>query len=562
MDVTASGSELRDAARLARESAVMGRAVALGRWIGTGRRPVTAGQVLRKADVPAAGVALGVDVPPKLRTMADVEALHRPWCVAVATGLLQIGGGWVTGGPALEDWPPDDVQLLSGWLTGLRAVCAAESYPQDEDSVRLLAMALFTVLGKETVPRGDGLWEAVDFALRDLCDRYDKPFWEASHAASRYFDLETGSSLAGLVALLAGFGAVTESRGKPVITPLGRWAASRLADGLPDLADPAWSAAEVIAEAARFSDEEQQHHVAWGWLAERDPTQAAREILADAEGMSPLLRSVAVRVVERLGEDALPAWREMRSSPTVGHHARAELAAWDQGPEPGDKDFDWLAVEAAAAALQDKGPDEALNRIWESMPGVDLDARLAAVRGTGHPDAAALARAAAEFAASGAALSIQQVAELKVSLSGARPPIWRRVRLPAAATLGDLHEVVLVLFGWDGDHLHLFRVGKKQYANQFRGLEGTGDEQAVRIRDVLTPGAKVGYTYDFGADWQHEITLERTLPRDPSQDYPVCVEWRGDSPVEYWDEDDPEEPEPFNLAEVNRQLAALGGAED
>ena len=26
----------------------------------------------------------------------------RPWCVAVATGLLQVGGGWVSGGPALE----------------------------------------------------------------------------------------------------------------------------------------------------------------------------------------------------------------------------------------------------------------------------------------------------------------------------------------------------------------------------------------------------------------------------------------------------------------------------
>ena len=83
----------------------------------------------------------------------------------------------------------------------------------------------------------------------------------------------------------------------------------------------------------------------------------------------------------------------------------------------------------------------------------------------------------------------------------------------------------------------------------------------MRIRDVLTPGAKVGYTYHFGADWEHEITLEQTIPRDPGQDYPVCVEWRGDSPVEYWSEDDPEEPEPFNLAEVNRQLAALGAAE-
>ena len=395
-------------------------------------------------------------------------------------------------------------------------------------------------------------------ALDDLCDRYDKASWEARHAADRYYDPETGIPLAGLVALLAGFGAVTGDPGKPVITPLGRWAAAHLADGLPGLADPAWPAAEVIAEAARFSDEEQQHHVARGWLAGRDSAQAAREILAAAEGMSPLLRSVAVRMVERLGEDALPAWREMKSSPHVGPHARAELAAWDQGPEPSDTDWEWLAVEAAAAALQDQGPDEALNRVWEGMPGADLDACLAAVQGTGHPDAAALARAVAEFAASGAPLSIEQVAELKVSLSRARPPIWRRVRLPAAATLADLHQVIQVLFGWDGDHLHLFQAGKKRYADQFTGLEGTGDEQAVRIRDVLTPGAKIGYTYDFGASWEHEITLEQTTPRDPGQDYPVCVAFRGDSPVEYWCEEEPEEPEPFGQNEVNRRLAALG----
>ena len=130
----------------------MGDAVTLARWIGTGRRPVTAGPVLRKADVAAAGAALGVDVPARLRTMADIRALHRPWCAAVATGLLQVGDGWVTAGQALEGWPPDDADLLAGWLAGLRAVCAAESYPQDEDSVRLLALALLTVLGQDDAP--------------------------------------------------------------------------------------------------------------------------------------------------------------------------------------------------------------------------------------------------------------------------------------------------------------------------------------------------------------------------------------------------------------------------
>jgi hypothetical protein len=131
-----SGDELRDAARLARDSVVVDRAVTLARWIGTGRRPVTAGQVLRRADVPAGGAAVGMDVPPRLRTMADIRAPHRPWCVAVATGLLQVSGGWVSGGPARERWPPGEADLLAAWLTSLRVVCAAESYPQDDDSVR------------------------------------------------------------------------------------------------------------------------------------------------------------------------------------------------------------------------------------------------------------------------------------------------------------------------------------------------------------------------------------------------------------------------------------------
>ncbi len=540
----------------------MGHAVTLARWIGTSRHPVTAGRVLRKADVPAAGAAIGVDVPPRLRTMADIPALHRPWCAAVATGLLQVGDGWGTASPALECWPPGDADLLAGWLTALRALCAAESYPQDEDSVRLLSLALLAVLGEDGVPRADGLWRPVHAALHDLCDRYDKSSWEPLHAADRYYDLETGKPLAGLVALLAGFGAVVGDPGKPVITPLGRWAAGHLADGLAGLADPGLAASEMIAQAAQFSDEEQRGHVAWGWLAEREPAGAAREVLTAAEGMSPLLRVAAVGVVERLGEDALPAWREMAAAPRIGPHARAVLAGWDQGPEPSDADWQWLAVEDAAAALEDKGPDEALSRVWESMPGTDLDDRLAAVRATSHPDAGALTRAVAEFAVSGAPRSIDQVGELKVSLSGFRPPIWRRVRLPVTAALADLHEVIQVLFGWDGDHLHLFQVGKKQYTDRFTDLERTGDEEAVRVRDVLTPGGKIGYTYDLGACWEHEITLEKMVPRDPGQDYPVCVQYKGNSPVEYWSEDDPAEPEPFNLADVNLKLDAPGGAEE
>ncbi len=568
MGTVATIDDVGPAARLARECTVTRHALALARWVGTGGRQVTAGRVLRRADVAVAGALLGVPVPARVRTAADVRELHRPWCLAVAMGLIRVGGGRVSSGPALELWPLSDAESLAGWLAGLRAVCAAESYPQDEDSVRLLARALLMVLaGADAASPGGGMWPAVCKAMDEVCEVHDKSHWEPLHAATRYYDLEADDPLAGLVTFLAGFGAVASGPGGIAITPLGRWAAERICADLPALASPRLSAAELITEFARFADDEQQWHVAWGWLAERDPAQAAQDILTAAEQVSPLQRLRAARVAERLGDDALPAWRELAAAACVGPHARAVLAGIDQGTEPDDADRRWLAAEAAAAGLEDKGPDEALSCVTDTMPGDRLDEQLAAVLATGHPRAGQLARAITEFAASGAPRSIDQVIELKVSLDGMRPPIWRRVRVPATATLGDLHEVIQVVYGWDGDHLHVFRVGKKSYSDPFAGLDGTKDEEEARLGELATSGAgKISYTYDLGACWQHEITLEGTLEREPGRNYPVCAEFSGDSPEEYPpheddpgdSNDEPAQPLRFSLADVNRKLATLG----
>lgn len=91
-------ADLAEAARLARECDVLTQAVALARWIGEKSRPVTPGETLRKADVQAAGAALGIPVPAKLRTAADIPALHLPWLTASAAGLIQISDGEARGG--------------------------------------------------------------------------------------------------------------------------------------------------------------------------------------------------------------------------------------------------------------------------------------------------------------------------------------------------------------------------------------------------------------------------------------------------------------------------------
>jgi hypothetical protein len=516
---------------------------------------VTPAQVLRKADVPAAGVAIGVRVPPKTRPAADLPELHGPWSVAVATGLLQISDGKVTGGQALEGWPPADAALLDAWLAGLRAMAQAAAEPGREDGltgVLAFALALLRVLEQEEVPAGSELWRAVRDESVDLYEAYDLavvPF-----AAMRPAGPAGESPLGAIVAMLYSFGAVTGRAGRPVITPLGRWAAQRLDEALPGAADPEISAAELIAEVAEHDGRAQRLEAASGWLELHHP----REILEAAESMPPLLRTVAADLVMALGEDAIPAWREFAAAPHVGPHARFALYAWEQEPEPDERDLRWLAAESAAAALDGQGPDEALCVLWESVRGEGLAGHLAVVRGTGHPAARKLECALNEFTASGVPRSIDQGVQLKVTLKHWKPAIWRSVRLPVTATLGDLHEMIRILFGWDGDHLHAFRVGGRAYSDPFFALEDTADEDGIRVRDAFRPGIKVGYEYDFGASWQHEITSQKTFTLDPGEVYPVCVAYQGGSPVEYPSEENPQEPAPFSLTDVNRMLSKLG----
>lgn len=541
----------------------MDQAHSLARWVAQQPRPVTAGRVLRRSDVTEAGVALGVAVPQRVRTAADVPALHRPWCVAVSTGLLVVDAGMADAGPALAAWPPaDDGALLDGWLAGLRAVCAAESDRRHEESVTILAFTVLSVLALDALAAGDELEKMVRAVIHSNPDLYGTvPY----NAFDRYADPATGQRLGGLLTLLGMFGAVAGEPKDPQITPLGRWALARTrADaraGVPEPINADLPAEEVVARLAGADDGDDAWEAVQPWLAARTEVAAAREILGAAVGATATQRLATVEVVAELGEPALPAWREMAQADNVGPHARAMLASWERGQVVSAADQRWLAIETAAAALVDAGPDEALCEVYDLSPGADLDACLAVVRDSGHPEAQALERALAQFIASGASRSVDQVLQLKVTLGRWQPPIWRRVLVPATATLGKLHRVIQVLFGWDGDHLHAFTVGRRRYSDPFYQLDlDIGDEYELRLKDAFTPSVKkIIYEYDFGAGWRHEIVLERTAAREAARTYPTCTAFQSDSPVEYWSEDDPQDPDPFDLDEVNRLLARKRG---
>jgi hypothetical protein len=52
-----------------------------------------------------------------------------------------------------------------------------------------------------------------------------------------------------------------------------------------------------------------------------------------------------------------------------------------------------------------------------------------------------------------------EVFQVKIVLEGSKPPIWRRVLIPANLRLPDLHGVVQLAMGWHDSNLHHFMVG-------------------------------------------------------------------------------------------------------
>jgi hypothetical protein len=121
--------------------------------------------------------------------------------------------------------------------------------------------------------------------------------------------------------------------------------------------------------------------------------------------------------------------------------------------------------------------------------------------------------------------------QLKISIEGIRPPIWRRVLIPDYATFRDLHNVIQDAMDWDGFHLHQFAVGSgRGFETTFIGVRSEFDlyrvipESKTRLGEyIFLGGPKVVYTYDFGDDWRHVIKLEKILPFDEAVRYPKCT---------------------------------------
>jgi hypothetical protein len=106
---------------------------------------------------------------------------------------------------------------------------------------------------------------------------------------------------------------------------------------------------------------------------------------------------------------------------------------------------------------------------------------------------------------------------LHVTMCEIQPPIWRRVRVPDAFTLHQLHRVLQIVFSRLDYHLYSFEVNGREFqAPDPEADYETEDATTTRLRELeLEVGSHFTYVYDFGDDWRHDIVIERRLRPPP-----------------------------------------------
>lgn len=130
---------------------------------------------------------------------------------------------------------------------------------------------------------------------------------------------------------------------------------------------------------------------------------------------------------------------------------------------------------------------------------------------------------------------------LKIQLRGImKPPIWREVIIPANLTFYQLHDVIQILFGWDGSHIwqfqekpydHGYIIGPTDSDSRLFSDTVSDDADRTSVSTILKKaGDKMVYVYDFSDDWVHDISL-RQVVEQPS-DHCECIKWKSDNPIE------------------------------
>jgi len=117
--------------------------------------------------------------------------------------------------------------------------------------------------------------------------------------------------------------------------------------------------------------------------------------------------------------------------------------------------------------------------------------------------------------------------------------ISRRVLISEHILLCDLHNIIQILYGWKGYHLHQYVTYKKNgvstvyFDKENEFYDGPYKlTKNLRIDNFLNENEKCEYIYDMGDYWVHRLNLINIHPNPIGVNKALCIDGNNDSPPE------------------------------
>lgn len=131
---------------------------------------------------------------------------------------------------------------------------------------------------------------------------------------------------------------------------------------------------------------------------------------------------------------------------------------------------------------------------------------------------------------------VDRIARIRIELKDIDPAIWRQVEVPLTTSLKGLHDVIQAVMPFENYHLFVFEAGGKRYGisdPQWDHVRETLDAKNINLGILVERGVSAfSYTYDFGDDWRHSVTIESVTAADPKLDYPRFIDGSRRAPPE------------------------------
>ncbi|MCM2390897.1 hypothetical protein [Streptomyces albipurpureus] len=306
------------------------------------------------------------------------EALEAVYADAIAPLLDDLSDAIGPDGEidyAALDWDPDgEAEFLDGVLANLYLLTVTDD-GAGEEPVPLPALAASMIVPDDMGEPTDDILEQVSVAMMRLDDQFrllepiglveyqpvDEDLMAEDPTDEASMDEEDVSRY-GLVKL----------------TPLGLYGvrARMLEAGVdaPAVGELADKGADALLDGMAHYPESAAHAETEGWLAQRKPAEATRELLAAARGTDgggPLRRLRCQQALTLVGAQAEPEVRAVLDDAELGGLARVWLAEQgaDNVPAPPEAMVFWLSIDTIAAQLDADGEPDELRGLVEGLTG-------------------------------------------------------------------------------------------------------------------------------------------------------------------------------------------------